>query len=145
MAGIGQFLKDWSDCQTRWFHRNLHLHPDESDGIGLESRYTNSNLLVGSLVHTGLENWYFSGWRDGEDSGEYSLEAAIEGARAHLKDREEEWDDPAKRDSDWSLTEHLLFLYHEHYGPNGTVPDYPRYRVLPDNEGRPFIERAPDV
>jgi hypothetical protein len=109
--------------------------------VGIEPNFRKPSLSFGSIVHRGLEHLYLSGCRDGEDTGEYLIEPALEAARLeHLKIRGRyESDDQAEED--WLSIQAMLRAYYDRFGPKSPSPDWPNIRVIHDDQGKPIIER----
>jgi hypothetical protein len=87
--------------------------------------------------------WYASGCRDGEDTGEYSLDAALAAGEA-ARDGEEgqEYESREIASTEWDMLEKMMVSYHDTFGPGGPHQDYPAVKVLCDEEGEPLVERA---
>ena len=135
------FLSHWKACETFWF--NTYLRPHPKGGVGVSSTKTGAALLIGGACHRGLEAWYRSGWRDGEDTGEYSLDTMIEAGTQELTDRKDEFSEEKGQHFDEALVlvTSLLEKYHYHMGPGGIDQDFPSYKVAGDDQGEPLIER----
>jgi hypothetical protein len=136
------YLNLWANCPRKWF--NSHYRPVELDGEvyrGIAPRWTSENLLRGSLFHEGLAEWYRSGVRDGEDTGERDVDRALAVIQKHAHDRSAEWPDEGARDVEVSNTQILLRRYHDHFALGGAQPEFPQVRVACDGSGQPLIER----
>ena len=156
------FLSDYSDCPTKWYWRNLALWPGvipptdpsspisadpltveqgnargfpppEGLPIGIESAGFAPALDTGSRVHAGLAAWYLSGCRDGEDSRERSVSAALDAARL---DPLISGDEPTEAIAEsLALTDKLLTGYAEFW------KDEPVFVAHDPISGEPLVER----
>jgi hypothetical protein len=137
----------YANCPKKFF--NTFLRPVEYvDGEGnlvvargIKTRQTKLPFLSGSIFHEGLAAWYISGCRDGEDTGQYNLEAALAAAEVHFNARKHEYSDQEIATADWAMNKQMLVSYVDRYGPESSVPDYPDIRVVCDGEGKPLVER----
>ncbi|KKK50974.1 hypothetical protein LCGC14_3119650, partial [marine sediment metagenome] len=98
-----------------------------------------------SALHEGLEEWYQSRCRDGEDTGEANIERALEAANTYWGQRAGELEDPDLLKPAMDETSLILRRYHDWYGPGGKTPEYPQLKVLFDDAGEPMIERYFEV
>lgn len=142
------YCSTFANCPKKWFNNFLRpvetIDPKTEKPVltqGIRPRQTAQALLAGSIFHEGLASWYLSGCRDGEDTGEYSLEAAIEGAKLHWSQRKHEYEGDVDPEEDWLTNQAMLVAYAEHYGPDSPGADWPDLRVAHDGEGKPLIER----
>lgn len=107
--------------------------PTEGLPIGITPARFKPALDTGSRVHAGIAAFYQSGCRDGEDTGERSLDAMLDAAR------QDPPIDPLTVSEDivesLALTDRLLTKYFEVYQHDDGV------RVAFDDEGHPLIER----
>jgi hypothetical protein len=129
------FIQDFRNCPFLWWLRH------RARGTGLVPELTPIPLLVGSTYHAGLEDYYLSGWEDGQ----YDLTAARQAATLHMESR---WDEAKDEQQALEITqqvEGLLDHYDAEFGPKGARPDWPTIRVLPDAEGHPLIEREFEI
>lgn len=126
-------LSTWLKCERLYFWQYVYENEDGSHGI--EPMYTKDYLLIGSGVHAGLAAYYLSGWRDGL----YSLDAGLEGARAHLAPRANESPSEDEFAKVQAETERLIRNYDAEYGPNSAAPEWPNTRIA-DIDGKPLIE-----
>jgi hypothetical protein len=122
-----------------WYNR--YIRPHDSGGAGCEPKYTTVALMQGGLVHAGLAAWYRSGW----ENGDYKIAPAIEAMEKLKAERIDELVDEESWDKCWVASETQMNEYHNYYGPGGTYPQYPEWRVLVDREGVPLIERTFEV
>ena len=133
------YLTLFVSCPRKWYFQ--YLYPSE-DASGIVPIHTDGNLLKGSTFHEGLAAWLASGCRDGEDTGEYVLDRALEVAREHHDARLREWSDQSDATTAWQSMQEMLVRYHEWYGPGGRKPDYPDMQVMCDSKtGIPLIEQ----
>lgn len=149
------YITDFATCPTKFYWRNLAIWPGVylsvgPDGaitdareaqafadsptlpVGVEQRGFAPALDTGSRVHAGVAAFYLSGCRDGEDSGERSLDAMLEAAR-----EDPPWpDDPTEGHYEsLALADKMLRRYFEVYKAEDAV------RVAFDPEGQPLVER----
>ncbi len=135
------YLADWRTCPIKAFFRHLAPHPDNPEGRGLESMRTGKELLIGWGVHEGLAEWYRSRCKDGEDTGEPNLDAAVAMIEKQLASRMAEFHDDEYQPS-VDLCRSLLFQYHEHWGPGGKYDETKGdLIVVVDENGEPMVER----
>jgi hypothetical protein len=143
------YLSLWHRCRRKWFLQ--HLYPHE-DATGLRSQAgtlrviknrlsgPGANLMLGSLLHEFREAWYRSGFKDGEDTGAYDVDAGLTAIKTYLLKRQDEFVDAEAsafalaKVADWGLR------FHEHFGPGGHTPLWPTERVLALEDGTPAIE-----
>lgn len=137
------YLKTFEDCPQLFF--NQYVRPIERDGVkyrGISAKKTARPLLSGGLFHEGLAAWYLSGCRDGEDTGERDIEAALEVAKGFWEKIQGEYEGgPDGAEEDWIEISALLRQYHDHHGPDG-ASEYPDLRIAHDGAGVPLVERA---
>lgn len=114
------WLSSWDKCETLWWNRNLRPHP--SGSLGIELPGYKPALDIGIRTHTGLENWFRSG---------YVLDAALQSHRD-----KHGGDDGLLAGADQALvdsvatTDRLLRAYDAKYGLNGTHPDHPHKEIV---------------
>ena len=132
------YLSLWAKCRRKWFLEYAYPHPD--GGSGLSPLVTKKPLLMGSLLHAGKQHWYESGVRDGEDTGQYSLEAALGAVEAHAAQRNQEWATSEEQAEDVAAVKQLLVDFHRHFGPEGHTPLWPETKILCLDDGRPAVE-----
>jgi hypothetical protein len=137
------YLSLFTKCPRKWFYTFYYPQPGgEQDTLrGLSPRFTAEPLLLGGEFHEGIAAWYGSGCKDGEDTGQYSLEAGIETARLYHDMRKAEYESPEKADECWAKCQFMLERYHGAYGPGGACPDWPDIKIVHDEDGQPMIER----
>lgn len=137
------FLNSWARCPRQWF--NAHYRPcqDETGATyrGLAPRITSQDLLRGSIFHEMLAEWYRSGIRNGEDTGERDVELAIKVGRVAASSRASEYEDAYAEQKLSDEAEILMRRYHDWYGPEAPQCEYPQIRVVCDGLGQPLIER----
>ena len=159
------YLATAASCWQEWF--DLYLRPYEGarDGrdngnsnsgscnnsderlpgtqafIGIKPIYTPHFLLTGNTLHEGLEALYLSGCRDGEDTGEWDLEAALAAADKHHIEHLSRYEQHSRAEEALAVVHWVLENYMETVGPGGSDPDYPKMKVLHDTEGQPLVER----
>lgn len=141
------YLKEWVSCPRKAAYQHLYPHPQldtvEDATFGIVPFWKDPNLLTGSALHAGLEAWYHSRIRDGADTGEASLDHAIEGARTYWALHRGELQSQDEVPEQLALCEKVLRLYHDYYGPGGPLDEWRNkdIEVAVDDEGAPFIER----
>jgi hypothetical protein len=89
-----------------------------------------------------LAAWYLSGCRDGEDTGEYSLDMAMAAGEAAYKRLAGDYESLEVAEKEWEIIKPMIVAYHDWVGPGGEAQDYPSIRVFCDGEGKPLVERA---
>jgi hypothetical protein len=97
--------------------------------------------MIGNVTHRGLQEWYTSRCRDGEDTGEPNLYAAIDAMDAMWLTRSSEFADQKQFEPARATTRQLLRRWDDYYGPGGLLAEYPGIKVLFDAHGEPVIER----
>lgn len=130
------FHSQWDGCQKKHFFSKLAPHPTIPGGKGLRPSWTAEPLLLGSMFHVGIANYYASGATDGN----YSVETGVAAAEKEAEGRRREWRSPEAFTEALAKSRALLWGYDDNYGPGATVPDYPNLRIYCDAEG-PVIER----
>ena len=148
----GSYINTWINCPRDWY--NLHYRPYLGNdgsvvGTGLSAFSTSIPLLVGRVFHEAIAAWYESGVRNGEDTGERSVDKALEVALREHKSCESQF--PADRKTglessevaanEFAKVEMMLRAYHDRYGPESMNPEFPTIQVLVDDEGKPLVER----
>lgn len=137
------YLNKWASCPRNFF--NTYLRPvAEGDqlGTGIAPLTVSANLNRGSVFHVGLEHYYLSGCRDGEDTGEYDIHLAIDMAKAFHNTLTDRWRTSDKADEEWEKCQSWLLHYADAVGPTSVSPDYPDIYILHDGNGEPLIERT---
>lgn len=142
----GHFLSLYHECPYKWATRFLAPHPD--GGQGLEVTTIARALGVGGMFHTFAEAWYRSRVRDGVDTGEADLDAALSVTLDAMAKAEPNWE--GEDNSEWlkdrDLVQEMARRYHERYGPGGLDPERDVLQVFCDPEtGEPWIEREVEV
>jgi hypothetical protein len=137
------YLSAYVNCPRKWFFS--HLYPTEVDGDvhqGLRPRFTDPNLIKGSIVHEAMAAWYISGCRDGEDTGEQDLDRALVALDAEAAKRIGEYKDEEAAQTDQDSCRAMMVQYHDWYGPNGLKRDWPELSVVCDEKtGEPLVEQ----
>lgn len=136
------YLATYAACPYEWFNRYLRPGPDESH-VGISPKREKPFLTVGRVFHEGIAEWYRSGCRDGADTGERSVDRALDVARRTHNSavKMELYADAEEADASWLSVETLLRSYHDRYGPTSPNPEYPEIEVVHDGLGQPLIER----
>lgn len=148
------YISLWYRCRRKWFAKYWWPWPDGKTGLGLPGGLIRlgrrgligpgANLMLGSMLHAFKEAWYLSGVRDGEDTGQYNLEAALEHLNTYTTARQGEFAPDTGEGSafDWALAEVKKWceLFHTYYGPDGYTPLFPEEKVLCLEDGRPAVE-----
>lgn len=138
-------LSSWVACRMLWFNEYWREHPAEEGARGWSPIVLPGTLTVGAAYHKGLEEYRRSQCRDGEDTGEPDLDraiAAIEAAFAEYKAAGAFGEEPERLASEQAKTIELLRRFHDHHGPGGIAPLWPRLKILCDESGEPIIERT---
>jgi hypothetical protein len=138
------YISDYATCPRNWFNRYYYPHYDPTGellGRGLQPALTALPLLSGRLFHETIAAWYESGCRDGEDTGEYSVDHALDVGRTHWVAARSEYTDEQTHLDDWTMIQALMRGYHDRYGPNAYARDWPALRVQCDGKGAPLVER----
>ena len=144
------YLSTWANCPREWF--NLYYRPiigyDENDKEvirrGIQLPTTATPLINGRIFHEAIGEWYNSGVRDGDDTGERSVEKAIDMARTHwtrAAGMNEYGGGAEESEESWRLLEQMIRDYHNDFGPDSMEPEFPEIRVVCDDQGQPLIER----
>lgn len=133
-------LQVWSRCRMEFYHRYLRPFPATPKGEGWEPLSTSAPLLIGGLYHTAREAYFLSGFRDGEDTGAYSIDAAIAALEADAKERHAEAHPETMADAAEKAAV-LIRRYHDWHGPGGHAPLWPSLKTVADGAGQPLIER----
>ena len=126
------YLSLWARCPRKWYYEYYRA---TDVGRGLAPLNESPDLMLGSLFHEGLAEWYTSGFDSGEDTGGYDLDAGLEGIALYRDQQEEDCDELAEQAGQ------MLTTYHETYGPGAPLQDYPNLRIAADAEGQPLVER----
>ena len=139
------YLMSFIKCPRKWFRQYYQPLPDEETGepvnVGIEPIETAPALLTGGIFHHALEEYYRSGIRDGEDTGEYQLDAALAGMNASWAARKDSFVTEEAADLELGVVQAMLIAYYDRYGPKSAAPDFPEIQVLCDASGNPYIER----
>lgn len=123
------YIMGWWACPQKWFLS--HALPT-TEGRGVTPRTTDKNLLLGSLYHIGMEVYRHSRWRDGEDTGEPVIDAAMDAIGAWASQRADEFEDAEQRAGLVDEARTYVRRYYDWFGPRGTHPEYPSVKLLAD-------------
>jgi len=138
------YLRAYHECPYKFFNTYLRPVGDLEDGaqlVGIQPRFKARALGLGSLFHSFMEHLYLSGCRDGEDTGEWDVDRAIEGTKETKRAIQDAYQDAAEWEDDYETSILLGRCYIDRYGPHGLAPDWPRFQVAFDGNGVPLIER----
>jgi len=142
------YLKDWSGCDAKGAYAHFYPHPkmDASlDQFGLQPLYVGEALVQGSAIHNGLEEWYHSRIKDGEDTGEANIDRALEASDATWSQRGQQMIDQDLIAPKRAETHLVLRRYHDYYGQGGALQEYPNTKVYCDDKGEPWIEKQFEI
>lgn len=133
------YIMAWWACPQKWFLS--HVLPT-TEGKGITPYTTDKNLLLGSLYHAGIEVYRLSQWRDGEDTGEPNVDAALDAIGALASQRESEFEDADLRSGLVDEARTLVRRYYDYYGPRGVKPEWPNTKLLPHplDPSKPAVE-----
>ena len=144
-ASGSHFLKDFAVCPAKGARQHFYSHPNILDDpqytVGLTGVYTPVQLLVGSAIHDGIEQWYRSRIRDGEDTGEADLDSAIAAVEMGWANRSRELHPDEDTTTLVSATRVMIQRYHDHFGQKGPLQEWPATKVVCDDTGEPWIEK----
>lgn len=138
------YMSAWVRCPYFFFNNYVRPVSELETGerlVGIQPRFRARALSLGSMNHSFLEHLYLSGCVDGEDTGEWDFDQAMNGlevTKAEVKSgyqNEDDWQ------ADAEMAEQLGRYYVDRYGLRGTHPDWPRFKTAFDSEGMPLIER----
>lgn len=138
------YLSLWASCPRKWFYQYLYPHCElggEVVGRGLVPMDTAPALLRGSLWHNVMEHWLRSGVRDGVDTGERSMDQALQIAEGLQADRSQEYPDSRSREDDIESARAFFTQFDERFGPTGSSSLFPDVQVVCDETGEPYVER----
>ena len=92
-------------CLRKWFnqHKRPHL-----EGTGIVAKHTSEHLIKGSTFHEGIAALYLSGCRDGEDTGEWDIDRAVDVMEVCHHKREHEYANPETATNDLKLLREML-------------------------------------
>ena len=142
------YLKDWTGCPAKGAYSHFYPHPKldpELDQFGLQPIFVGEALVQGSALHTGLEEWYRSRIKDGEDTGEANIDRALEAADSSWGQRGNQIQDQTFVEAKRNETSLILRRYHDYYGPGGMLSEYPNTKVFCDPTGEPWIEKTFEI
>jgi hypothetical protein len=144
------YVTQWLTCRRKWFARYLWPHDDGSVGLDMPRATIRlgprgllgggANRMLGSLLHAYKEAWYKSGIRDGEDTGQYSHDAARAAMVDYLAMRVEEFETAEAVEWASANVNSWCEAFHRFYGPDGHTPLWPQEKVLCLDDGRPAVE-----
>ena len=146
------YLTSWATC-PRLFYNNYYRPtqvPSDVEGEpdtlyrGITGQFKSEYLLGGSIFHEGIAAWYRSGCRNGEDTGEYDIDHAMDVLNTNAVAAAAQYaGGPAKAEDDRVMFQVLMRSYADRYGPTSPSPDWPEIRILCDaKSGEPLIEQA---
>lgn len=141
------YLSLYARCPRKWFYQYLQptlKHDEAGEEVwheGISPRFKAETLLRGDIFHEGIAAWYASGSRNGEDSGEYDIDAAIAATEHRYAQTLHQWPDEQLAGRELIETLEMLRMYHDWYGPRGSRRDYPLIKVIHDDLGKPVVER----
>lgn len=133
----------FENCPRKWFnsfYRPLLNESHELVARGLQPINTDVNLLGGRILHEGMAALYLSGCQDGEDTGEWDIDHAIDVLNMHADRAAPEYLDEDLAESNRNMCQVLLRTYYDEYGPDSAGRDYPIIRVAHDQHGKPLVE-----
>ena len=132
-------LRVWNTCRQEWFLSYLAPHPDVEDSTGLTVQYTSSPLATGSHFHAGMAAYLNSGWKDGEDTGQRDIGAAIDHIEKVGREGASEMESPEEAEQAVEVAKKVLFKFDE------LAPQYEDIRVVGDGKGNPVLERGFEI
>jgi hypothetical protein len=137
------YLTTWTRCPRAWFNEFYRpvLLDSQTVGRGITPRFKKIFLISGGIFHEMLAAWYASGCRDGEDTGEYDIDKALETGRLEWLKAKREYESEELAEKDWLMNQKMILDYHDRFGPGAPMPDYPDIRVVCDGSGEPLVER----
>lgn len=139
------YLTEFEKCPRRWFRKyyNPVVQPETGELVhtGIEPLETAPPLLTGGVFHAALESYYLSGIRDGDDTGEYNLEAAMAGLDKSFTARRDSYLNEEIADTERTTVQEMVIAYYDRFGPKSPNPDYPKIKVICDGNGQPYVER----
>ena len=138
------YLSDFVRCPYFWFNR--YVRPsgnldEDYELIGLQPKWKDPALGLGSFFHTTLEHLYLSRCRDGEDTGEWSLDFALDALSVSANEQKADYKSAEQWQADLEEVQLLLRYYVDEYGPGRPSAEWPNLQVAFDGEGKPLIER----
>jgi len=138
------YLKTYATCPYMFF--NQYIRPvgeteDARELTGIRPRWQSRALHLGTMNHAFLEHLYLSGCRDGEDTGEWDIDRAVDGLELAANEVRSEYQELTEWKEDLLQAKMLGFYYMDEYGPKSPNRDWPRFQVAFDGLGRPLIER----
>jgi hypothetical protein len=135
------YVSDWM-CPMLWFNRNYRPLLNEEGQVvrGLAPKQEPEFLTSGSMFHQMMDIYYRSGCIDGEDTGKYSLDAALAAGEEFYKENIHKYKDEEVADKEWQRFQKMMVMYCDDFGPDSPNSDYPRIKVLCDGNGEPLIE-----
>jgi hypothetical protein len=145
------YLKTWAGCPRKGAYQHVFEHPkydpaDTTIGMGLEVKRKPQNLFIGSCLHDGLEAWYLSRIRDGEDTGEASLDLALDAFTTNWNRQIDDVEDHEKLFPFYDKCRSIFQQYHNYYGQGGALAEYPNLQIAINKEtGKPWVEQHFDI
>jgi len=139
------YMKAFATCPYMFF--NMYIRPtgDETDDgrdlVGIRQRFQSRALHLGTMNHAFMEHLYLSGCKDGEDTGEWDVDRAVNGLEVAGAAVRDGYEDESQYLEDKNQAMMLGRYYVDEYGPRGVRPDWPTFQVAFDGLGRPLIER----
>jgi hypothetical protein len=142
--GGNSYLQTWVKCPRLWY--NTYYRPTRDEGgkvlsRGLRLPHSSRHILTGDAGHDGLQRLYESGIRDGEDTGEWDVDFAVDTARAKLQTHKPKYQLVKDFEEAYDTLPVIIRDYYEKHGPEAPRPDYPNIKILCDDQGAPMIER----
>lgn len=137
------YISLYANCPRKWFY--TFIYPIEVEpgkwSKGIAPRHTAPALLGGSIFHEMMAAYYLSGVKNGEDTGEYDLDRAIQAGEAHYAARKQEYLDLSVGEDAVLTSTEMITGYYQAYGPDSPAPDYPTIKVVTNEQGEPYIEK----
>ena len=130
-------LKRITTCWQLHFLSDMAPHPEIEGSTGLAAHTVSLPLLTGIGTHAGLHQYFLSGWRDGEDSGERDVMKAITYAEEIITQRRSEAPTPEDFQKALDQTQYCLTKFDEQMAASGLG----QYKVVADGNGEPVLER----
>lgn len=137
------YVKVFDLCPRLWFnsyYRPLLREDGSLIGRGITPHLTTPPLLKGRLLHETMAAWYLSGCRDGEDTGERSIDQALDTLVAHHQKAKTEYETTEEWAADRSSLEVMMRAYHDRFGPSSPYPEWPDILVAFNSRGEPMVE-----
>jgi len=140
------YLATFVRCPYLFFNQYIRPAGDLEDGgmlVGIQPRFRSSALSSGSMFHTFMEHLYLSGCRDGHDTGEWDIDAALNAMAVCREEVRSGYQETTDCDKDFDAMMLLGRQYVDEFGrqSHSGTPEWPRFQVAFDGDGRPLIER----